>query len=127
VDALNQRLWSGSPLFIKARLGPTGGVGYDGVRNFYRDLLIGKFFPPDVKMTDVSRTVDEHQIVDELVISFTHTTMIDWMLPSVAPTGKPVEVAFAVIVGFKDHLLGPGQRAGADRPARSQGAAGKRR
>ena len=79
-----------------------GGVGYDGVRNFYRDHLVGKFFPPDVKMTDVSRTVDDHQIVDELVISFTHTTMIDWMLPGVAPTGKPVEVAFAVIVGFKD-------------------------
>jgi carboxymethylenebutenolidase len=79
-----------------------GGVGYEGVRNFYRDHLVGKFFPPDVKMTDVSRTVDDHQIVDELVISFTHTTTIDWMLPGVAPTGKPVEVAFAVIVGFKD-------------------------
>lgn len=80
----------------------TGGVGYDGVRNFYRDHLVGKFFPPDVKMTDVSRTVDDHQMVDELVISFTHTTTIDWMLPGVAPTGKPVEVAFAVIVGFRD-------------------------
>lgn len=28
--------------------------------------------------------------------------MIDWMLPSLTPTGKPVEVAFAVIVGFKE-------------------------
>jgi carboxymethylenebutenolidase len=73
-----------------------GGVGYDGVHSFYRDFLVGKFFPPDVKMTDVSRTVDE------LVISFTHTTPIDWMLPGVAPTGKKVEVAFAVIVGVKD-------------------------
>lgn len=79
-----------------------GGVGHDGVRNFYRDHLVGKFFPPDVKITEVSRTADDHQIVDELVISFTHTTMIDWMLPGIAPTGKPVEVAFAVIVGFKD-------------------------
>ncbi|MGQ0741073.1 MAG: ester cyclase [Alphaproteobacteria bacterium] len=79
-----------------------GGVGHDGVRNFYRNHLVGKFFPPDVKMTMVSRTVDDHQIVDELVISFTHTTTIDWLLPSIAPTGKPVEVAFAVIVGFKD-------------------------
>lgn len=79
-----------------------GGVGYEGVRNFYRDHLVGKFFPPDVKMTDVSRTVDDHQIVDELVISFTHTATIDWMLPGVAPTGKPVEIAFAVIVGIKD-------------------------
>lgn len=79
-----------------------GGVGYDGVRDFYRDHLVGKFFPPDVKMTEVSRTVDDHQIVDELVISFTHTTVIDWMLPGVPPTGKRVEAAFAVIVGFQD-------------------------
>src|SRR5215470_11412335 len=61
-----------------------GGVGYDGVRSFYRDHLVGKFFPPDMKMTDVSRTVGENQVVDELVISFTHTTVIDWMLPGVA-------------------------------------------
>jgi carboxymethylenebutenolidase len=79
-----------------------GGSGYEGVRAFYRDHLVGKFFPPDVKMTDVSRTVGENQIVDEVVISFTHTTMIDWFLPGVAPTGKPVEVAVAVIAGFKD-------------------------
>jgi len=79
-----------------------GGVGYDGVRNFYRDHLVGKFFPPDVKMTDVSRTVGENQIVEEVVISFTHTTAIDWLLPGVAPTGRPVEMAVAVIVGFKD-------------------------
>lgn len=32
-----------------------GGVGR-GVRTFYRDHLVGKFFPPDVKMTSISRT-----------------------------------------------------------------------
>jgi carboxymethylenebutenolidase len=53
-------------------------------------------------MTNVSRTVGHDQVVDELVISFTHTTVIDWMLPGVPPTGKPVEVAFVVVVGFKD-------------------------
>ena len=26
----------------------TGGFGRDGVRAFYRDHLVGKFFPPDV-------------------------------------------------------------------------------
>ena len=79
-----------------------GGVGRDGVRKFYNNHLVGKFFPPDVKMTNVSSTVGDTQIVDELVISFTHTTPIDWMLPEVAPTGKPVEIAVAVVVGFKD-------------------------
>jgi carboxymethylenebutenolidase len=79
-----------------------GGVGRDGVRGFYRDHLVGKFFPPDVKMTNVSRTVGHDQVVEELVISFTHTTPIDWLLPGVSPTGKRVEMAVVVIVGFKD-------------------------
>ena len=79
-----------------------GGVGKEGVRAFYRDHLVGKFFPPDVKITEVSTTVGDDRVVQELVMSFTHTMTIDWLLPGVAPTGKPVEVAFAVVVGFKD-------------------------
>jgi carboxymethylenebutenolidase len=79
-----------------------GGVGRDGVRTFYRDHLVGKFFPPDVKITNVSRTVGLDQVVEELVICFTHTTPMDWLLPAVPPTGKPVEMAVVVIVGFKD-------------------------
>jgi carboxymethylenebutenolidase len=78
-----------------------GGVGRDGVRAFYRDHLVGKFFPPDAKMESVSRTVGDTQVVEELFISFTHTTVIDWLLPGVKPTGKPVEMAVAVVVGFK--------------------------
>ena len=80
----------------------TGGVGRKGVREFYRDHLVGKFFPPDVKMVNVSRTVGSDQLVDELVISFTHTTVIDWLLPGVPPTGKKVEMAVAVIVGVRN-------------------------
>lgn len=79
-----------------------GGVGRAGVRAFCRDHLVGKFFPPDVQVTPVSRTVGQDHVVEELVIGFTHTTPIDWLLPGVPPTGKPVEMAVAVIVGFKD-------------------------
>lgn len=79
-----------------------GGVGREGVRAFYRDHLVGRFFPPDVTMTAVSRTVGEAQIVEEMVISFTHTTEIDWMLPGVKPTGKRVEAAFVVVVGVSN-------------------------
>lgn len=79
-----------------------GGVGREGVHAFYRDHLVGKFFPPDVQMTGVSRTVGADHIVEELYVTFTHTTVIDWLLPGVAPTGRPVEVAFCVVVGFKD-------------------------
>src|ERR1700761_5353489 len=70
-----------------------GGVGREGVRQFYRNHLVGKFFPPDVHMANVSRTVGHDQIVEELVISFTHTTPIDWLLPGVRPTGRKIEMA----------------------------------
>jgi carboxymethylenebutenolidase len=79
-----------------------GGMGREGVRAFYKDHLVGKFFPPDVKMTNISSTVGNDRIVDELVVSFTHTRVIDWLLPDVPPTGKPVEVAFVVVAGVKD-------------------------
>jgi carboxymethylenebutenolidase len=79
-----------------------GGAGYDGVRSFYAEHLIGQFFPPDVEFVPVSRTFGEDRLVDEIVINFTHTIAIDWMLPHIAPTGKRVSVAFVVIVGVDD-------------------------
>jgi carboxymethylenebutenolidase len=78
----------------------SGGVGKEGVRDFYRDHLVGKFFPPDVEMITVSRTIGADQIVEELVVRFTHSMVIDWMLPGVSPTGRKVEMAVAVIVKF---------------------------
>jgi carboxymethylenebutenolidase len=79
-----------------------GGAGPEGVREFYAKRLIGQFFPPDVEFTTVSRTCGDGRLVDELIISFTHTTKIDWMLPGVEPTGRPVSVAFVVVVGVED-------------------------
>lgn len=78
-----------------------GGQGPEGVRTFYANRLIGQFFPPDVSFETISRTHSRERLVDELIISFTHTTRIDWMLPGVEPTGKRVEVVFVVIVGIE--------------------------
>ena len=74
-----------------------GGVGRRGVQAFYRDHLVGRFFPPDVTMTNLSRTVGQDQAVDEIAINFTHTQQIDWLLPGVPATGKHVEMAVAVV------------------------------
>ena len=79
-----------------------GGRGPKGVRTFYANRLIGQFFPSDVKFETISRTYSPERLIDELIISFTHTTKMDWMLPGVAPTGKKVEVVFVVIVGIED-------------------------
>ncbi|SRR6266540_4777615 len=78
----------------------TGGVGREGVRHFYRNHLVGKFFPPDVEVINVSRTVGDDQLVEELVLRFTHTAPVDWMLPGLAPTGRRVEAAVVVVVKF---------------------------
>ena len=68
----------------------TGGKGKTALRAFYGTDFI-PCMPPDFKMTDVSRTVGENQLVDEMVISFTHTIEMPWLLPGVGPTGRYVE------------------------------------
>jgi carboxymethylenebutenolidase len=80
----------------------TGGTDRQGVETFYATQLIGQFFPPDVEFIPISRTVDGERLVDELVIRFTHTEPIGHLLPGVAPTGRRVEIALAVIVGVRD-------------------------
>ena len=82
----------------------TGGVGHDALRQFYATHFIPKM-PPDMAMTPLSRTIGTDQLVDEMVINFTHTVEIDWMLPGIAPTGRRVEVALVVIVRFRDGKL----------------------
>lgn len=42
--------------------------------------------PDDTKIVRISRTVDKEQVVDELVLSFTHDREIDFILPGVHPT-----------------------------------------
>ena len=79
----------------------TGGVGFEGVRRFYGDHFIGKW-PQDTEITPVSRTVGEDQVVDELVLSFTHDIDMPQLLPGVAPTGRHVQLPFCVVVGFED-------------------------
>src|SRR5262249_55642010 len=74
-----------------------GGIGLDNVRHFYSSLIpAGKFFAPDTTMTLISRTIDDRQLVDEIIFKFTHTTEIGWMLPKIAPTGKRVEIPLIV-------------------------------
>ena len=70
----------------------TGGIGRQGVRDFYKNYFVGKW-PADVKVTPISRTVGKDAVVDELVVSFTHDVQLDFMLPGIKPTGKKVEFA----------------------------------
>ena len=77
----------------------TGGHGTDAVRGFYETWFIGHW-PEDTKITLVSRTVGETQLVDELILSFTHDCEMPAILPGIKPTGRKVAVPTVVIVGF---------------------------
>ena len=79
----------------------TGGRGTAGVRDFYGDHFIGQW-PDDTETRQVSRTVGAKQVVDELLMTFTHDRPLDIMLPGVAPTGRRIEVPVVVVVGFED-------------------------
>jgi carboxymethylenebutenolidase len=82
----------------------TGGSGRDELREFYSKCFIPQM-PPDTEMASVSRTIGENQIVDEMIFKFSHTIPMDWMLPGIPPTGKPVQVPLVAIVRFRDNKL----------------------
>jgi carboxymethylenebutenolidase len=78
-----------------------GGFGCQGVRRFYSEHFINQI-PKDAKVTPISRTVGKDQVVDELIVSFTHDTQWDYLLPGVPPTGKHVELPHVVVMKFED-------------------------
>lgn len=82
----------------------TGGVGYKGVYNFYKANFVGKM-PADTNFISVSRTVGKDQVVDELILSFTHDIEIPAMVPAITPTGKYVEIPLVVVMKFKGNKI----------------------
>jgi carboxymethylenebutenolidase len=78
----------------------TGGVGRRQLEHFY-----GRYFipgmPSDVELVPISRTVGYDRIVDEFVFRCTHTVRMDWLLPGVRPTGRPLELVTVVVVYFE--------------------------
>jgi carboxymethylenebutenolidase len=82
----------------------TGGVGYKQLYRFYQHHFVNGN-PPDMALNPISRTIGANQLVDEFILSFTHTTEIDWMLPGVAPTGRKVEIAMLGVVRFRGDKL----------------------
>ena len=82
----------------------TGGVGQEEVRSFYSNSFVGKM-PNDTKFVRISRTIGKNQVVDELIVSFTHDIEIPAMLPGISPTGKYVELPHVVIMKFKGNKI----------------------
>lgn len=101
----------------------TGGIGYKDLLRFYRDYFIPNN-PPSLQLKLVSRTVGVDRVVDEMLISFRHTQVIDWyidprrlpaivydvlmcprMLPDVPPTDKQVSIALVGVICIRGGKL----------------------
>ena len=79
----------------------TGGFGGEGVRRFYSEHFVNQI-PKDATVTPISRTVGKDQVVDELIVSFTHDTQWDYLLPGIPPTGRRVELPHVVVMKFEN-------------------------
>ena len=79
----------------------TGGSGGKGVRRFYSEHFVNQI-PKDAEVTPISRTIGKDQVVDELIVSFTHDTQWDYLLPGIPPTGKRVEIPHVVVMKFEN-------------------------
>jgi len=85
------------PLMVGAR-------GRTELHDFYANHFLNQI-PPDMETVPVSRTIGQGRVVDEMIMRFTHSIPLDWVLPGIAPTGKRVELPFVVIVQFEGDKL----------------------
>src|SRR6478736_8795002 len=56
----------------------------------------------DTTVSQIARTVGKEQVVDELLLRFTHDVPLAFMLPGVPPTNKPVELPIVVVMKFEN-------------------------
>jgi carboxymethylenebutenolidase len=77
-----------------------GACGRVELHDFYANHFLSQI-PPDMEMVTVSRTIGRDRVVDELIMRFTHSIVMDWLLPGIPPTGKRVEGPLVVIVQFE--------------------------
>jgi len=82
----------------------TGGRGTEEMLEFYGRHFIPRM-PADTEVLPVCRTVGQGRVIDEIIFRFTHTIEMDWMLPGIKPTGRPVEVPTVVVVQLHDDKI----------------------
>lgn len=82
----------------------SGGFGREQLRRYYAEVFIPGI--PDGACSElVARSVGHNFLVDESIIRMPHDREIPFLLPRLEPTGRIIEVAFAVIVNFRGSLM----------------------
>jgi carboxymethylenebutenolidase len=75
-------------------------VSRAAVHEFYANQFLPNI-PPDLEITSLSQTFGTDRIAEEMVIRFTHTIDVDWMLPGLPATGRRVEFALVGVIQFE--------------------------
>ena len=75
-------------------------TGRAAVHEFYANKFLPNL-PADLELTSLSQTFGADRIVEEMVMRFTHTIEMDWLLPGVRPTRRSAEFALVGVVQFK--------------------------
>lgn len=82
----------------------TGGIGRKELTEFYTNNFI--YSNPDgTELELISRTVGIDRIVDEFIFKLQHTKTVDWLLPSVPPTGAKLEIPMMAVVNIRGDRL----------------------
>jgi carboxymethylenebutenolidase len=79
----------------------TACIGRAAVREYYADQFLPAI-PPDLELASLSQTIGSDRLVEEMVVRFTHTIEMDWLLPTLRPSGRRAEFIIAAVIGFED-------------------------
>ena len=79
----------------------TACIGRAAVREYYADHFLPAI-PPDLELESLSQTIGSDRLVEEMVVRFTHTIEMDWLLPTLRPTGRRAEFIIAAVIGFEN-------------------------
>jgi len=88
--------------------------------------------PSDIELIPVSEIFEHDRLVEAVVVRFTHSRRMDWMLLGAPPTGLKAEFLLIVLMEFRngklacqhmhwDRATGPSQRRLPDTPAAEDG------
>jgi carboxymethylenebutenolidase len=70
------------------------------VREFYADHFLSQI-PPDLEIISLSQTFGGDRLVEEMVMRFTHSLEMDWILPGLRPTRRTAEFVLAGVIQFE--------------------------
>jgi carboxymethylenebutenolidase len=76
-------------------------IGRAAVREYYATQFLPAI-PPDLELESLSQTIGSNRLVEEMVVRFTHTIEMGWLLPTLRPTGRRAEFIVACVIGFEN-------------------------